>query len=177
MSEHLLQVILQLPQHGFQLRYFLLQVAWRVTATERGSDIRPITRHGPFHICDGKKCTGDGADHDIFKSHGTMIPSVHGQFFVAWFKKKRLGKKSNWCLLNNSLNWNVAHLDKGKPECFHRSDFTNIATPLPPPSFYHYNCMWAKDEGFACADGNWSPPFPSALLHCGWKRHFCQEDV
>lgn len=38
-SEHLLQVILQLPQHGFQLRNLLLQVAWRVTASERGHNI------------------------------------------------------------------------------------------------------------------------------------------
>lgn len=42
-SEHLLQVILQLPQHGFQLRNLLLQVAWRVTATERGIDISAPT--------------------------------------------------------------------------------------------------------------------------------------
>lgn len=36
-SRHLLQVILQLLQHGFQLRHFLFEVPRRVTATETQS--------------------------------------------------------------------------------------------------------------------------------------------
>lgn len=48
-SRHLLQVILQLLQHGFQLRHFLFEVPRRVTATQtHPQPVRRRRRVGPI---------------------------------------------------------------------------------------------------------------------------------
>lgn len=65
-SRHLLQVILQLLQHGFQLRHFLFQVPRRVTATE--TQPQPVRYH---------RCVFSFSDRNVKKtSRNTAFVSL-----------------------------------------------------------------------------------------------------
>lgn len=86
-SRHLLQVILQLLQHGFQLRHFLFQVPRRVTASE--TQPQPLRHHRWvfFSFSDRKR------QKDLEKTHCLHFPYWLFFSFNCCFKLK---KRENW---------------------------------------------------------------------------------